>query len=109
MVVIEDLTGPFPEVEGRFVKLAPRLPASRRGEFDGPALARDLRDRGALAVHLAPVYLPEAVRPEAAAVARAMDPREAVATWFTGQSGMDPVARKAAEDLVLGFMDLEGL
>jgi len=90
-----------------FVKIAPRILASARETFDGPAAARAARDAGALGVVLAPVFLRETQRAEPAA--RAMNAREAVAAWFDAQKGMSAEDREDAESAVLRFLDLEGM
>ena len=108
LVVIEDLEGVTNmDVEGRFVKLAPKIPASQRDAFDGPAFADQLREAGALAVILAPVFLTETKKVDE--VAEARNDRDALRAWFEAQKVADPTDLEAAENLVLGFMDQEGM
>lgn len=109
MVVIADLAQvATTDVGGRFVKLAPMIPASQRDSFDGPALADSLRKRGALAVIQSPTYLNETKKaPEA--IAKAVTDRGAVDAWFDAQTVADQVDVQTARELVHGFLDLEGM
>lgn len=98
------------EVAGAFVKVAPRLPTSARATFDGPGLAASLRDAGALAVLLAPEWIPDEVREVARVVpAEITDPRAIVAAWFEAHKTGAAEVRDRARELVLSFMDAEGM
>lgn len=105
LVVLEELD-PARAVDA-FVKISPRIPASARETFDGPATARAARDAGALGVVLAPVFLRETQRAEPER--RAMNAREAVTAWFDAQKGMSAEDREDAESAVLRYLDLEGM
>ena len=107
LMVIEDVDGDH-DVKGRFVKLAPRIPASQRQAFDGAAAAERYREAGALAVILTPVFLTE-TRKALETVAAAKTDRDALRAWFAAQTVADKSDLSAAEDLVLGFMDLESM
>lgn len=109
LVVIEDLDLVTNlDVAGRFVKLAPKIPASQRDAFDGPTFADQLREAGALAVILAPVFLSD-TKKEVEKVAEARNDREALRAWFEAQTVADSTDLEEAEALVLGFMDAEGM
>lgn len=76
-------------VAGAFVKLAPRLRRSERASFDAAAAVRALAARGAVAVVVAPVIIPDDVerRPSAGRV----DARGEVLAWFGEQMSEDAV------------------
>lgn len=70
-------------VEGAFVKLAPRLRRSERAAFDAVAATKALLERGAVAVVIAPVLLPDEVaRVETDMTPRRVDARTEVRAWF---------------------------
>lgn len=95
-------------VDGKFVKLAPRIPASQRERYDLAKYAADIRAAGALSVVLAPTFLSE-TKKEVETVAKAQTDRDACRAWFEAQTAADPNDLEAAEKLVLGFMDMEGM
>jgi len=99
LVVIEDLeTLTNLDVAGRFVKLAPKIRTSQRDAFDGADVAARIREAGALAVIIAPVFLSE-TKKEVETVAQAPTDREAVRAWFVAQTIADPADLKAAEEV----------
>lgn len=113
LVVVDevDLSGKYTDVgmfRDRFVKVAPRIAAADRDAFDGSAIVATIRAAGARAVLLAPVIVPEVRRVAPEKVAR-RTPREAVAAWFGEQKAIPAADRDAALELVLEFMDTEGM
>lgn len=110
LLVIEDLEREITReaVEDRFIKIAPRIPASDRDSFDGAAIVRLLRGYGARAVILAPIMVPEIRRVEPEQVVK-RTPRETVRAWFDEQKSIAANTREAALELVVGFMDEEGM
>lgn len=112
LVVIDDLErGPEitqEAIEGRFVKVAPRIPVSERDAFDGAAIAKVLRGKGARAVVLAPIMVGEVRRVEPEQIMN-RTPRETVKAWFDEQKAIDAPSRDAALELVFGFMDEESM
>jgi hypothetical protein len=98
-------------VDGRardaFEKIAPRLLASARETFDGPAAMKAARDAGAIGVVLAPVVLREIQQAEPEK--RGITAREAVTRWFDAQKGMSGEDREDAETAVHRFLDAEGM
>ena len=107
LLVIDDL-GKIPDVEGRFVKVAPRILVSEREAFDGAAVAAGIRAKGARAVVLAPIMIGEVRKVEPEKLVK-RTPRETVKAWFDEQKTIDVETREAAVELVFGFMDDEGL
>lgn len=110
LLVIEDLEQEITRelIEGRFVKLAPRVLASERESFDGAAFVKVLRGYGARAVILAPIMVGEVRRVEPEQVVK-RTPRETVKAWFDEQKTIDAPSRAAALELVFGFMDEESM
>lgn len=95
------------DVEGRLVKLAPTVRASEKDAFDGTGLADRLRERGALAVVLAPRTIPDTK--QSREEIETADPRELVAGWFAEQLAISETVSAAAQELVLETMEAEGL
>jgi hypothetical protein len=80
-------------VEGAFVKLAPRLRRSERAAFDASAATKALLGRGAVAVAIAPVLLPDEVaRVEVGAAPRRVDARDEIRSWFGSELGDEPAS-----------------
>jgi hypothetical protein len=107
LVEIADLNAAYPEVKDRFVKVCPRLRASKRQTFDGATVAAELRELGARSVVLAPIIAPDAVKVKSK-VSLSQTPREAVKTWCDEQR-ITAEERAAMADLIFGFMTEEGL
>lgn len=82
------------DVRGAIVKLRPTIRASARASWDGGALAAALRERGAIAVLLAPTVVPDEGR--LTEVARAESPVAAIDAWFDALPGVDAEDRDAA-------------
>ena len=96
------------DVKGRFVKVSPLIPASQRDAFDGPGVAAKLREAGALAVIMAPIFRAD-TKKEVDTVTAAKSDRDAVLAWFDAQKIADVTDLNAALELVQNFMDLEGM
>lgn len=107
LVEIADLTAAYPDVKDRFVKVCPRLQASKRQTFDGATVAAELRELGARSVVLAPIIAPDAVKVKSK-VSLSQTPREAVKAWCDEQR-ITAEERAAMADLIFGFMTEEGL
>lgn len=102
LVQIETMEHQGVDVKGAIVKLAPMMRARERDSFDGAGMAKRLRDSGAIAVQLAPVVLPDDVKPDAERkVARAKSPEEAIRAYFAELKGVPEDERKEAEALTL--------
>ncbi len=108
LLVIEDLGLEFPDVVGKFVKLAPRLRPSQRMEWEGAQAAKVLREAGALGVTIAPVLIPEVTRSKAKTTGKRLDPRAHVAAWLA-ETHLDDKDRAEVSDMVESFMSEEGL
>ena len=94
-------------VKGRLVKLSPTVRASEKESFDGPAHVARLRERGALAVVLAPRTVIDTTTKRNEI--ETSDPRELVDLWFDDQKAIAVKTRDAARELVLATMETEGL
>lgn len=106
-VLARDKEIPSP-IAGAYVKVAPALRPSEREGLDLPALRRSLEERGALGVAWEPRTLAES-RTERVPVPEAVDPREAIRSWFERQAGIDDATREAALELCLRFAEEEGI
>jgi hypothetical protein len=111
LVVIGDLEQVTKiDVKGALVKLAPTIKASARAQFDGAALAKTLRARGARGVTIAPKVIADAVVTEKARrVATAPTTRAAIEAWFHELVGIDETERTDAMNFALAMVDQEGL
>lgn len=86
------------DVRGAFVKLAPRLARSERAGFDGTEMVKALKARGAAAVALTPVIIPDrSAAPEAKAQGQRVDERAEVRSWFGDEAQRDPVVGEALQ------------
>jgi hypothetical protein len=87
------------DVRGAFVKLAPRLARSERAGFDGTEMVKALRARGAAAVSLTPIIIPDrSAAPEAKAKGQQrVDERDEVRSWFGDEAQRDPVVGEALQ------------
>jgi hypothetical protein len=107
LVEIDDLDSPYPELRNRFVKVCPRIPASKRQFFDGATVAAEIRSQGALSVVLAPVIIADGVtstkKPEAS-----QTPHRAAKEWFH-ELKIKRVEKQACFDLLSRFMEEEGM
>lgn len=92
------------DVEGKIVKVSPLIPSSERENFDGAALAQAIREKGALAVLMAPRIVSDTVQPERKK--KSIKPRELVKEWFEAQHS---IFSDAAEEMVLDAMEAEGM
>lgn len=95
------------DVEGAIVKVCPRISASKRDRFDGAAIARRIRELGAISVTLAPIIVPDAAE-KPRALAPKLNPRELVEAWLEEQH-LDDDDRESVRANVFHFMDAEGL
>jgi hypothetical protein len=98
-------------VEGAFVKLTPRLRRSERAAFDASAATKALLGRGAVAVTVAPVLLPDEVgRPVVVGEShRRVDAREEVRTWFAEEHADVTPEKESACEGCIQILDQVGL
>lgn len=95
-------------VAGAIVKVTAELRPSERESFDAAGVRADLLGRGAIAVIVAPVVVPEAPSTEAKEeVARSVGPEEAIGAWFDGLAAARPEDVEAARTLVLHMLGQE--
>lgn len=87
------------------VKLRPTLRASERASWDGAGAADELRRKGARAVLLSPVVVPD--EGKLSEVARADSPEAAIDAWFAALPGTDPADVEAARQTAREYLEQE--
>lgn len=100
--VYEDLN-----LKGKFVKVCPVLPASERATFPGTAIANEIRQLGARAVIMAPVFVPDGKKAKSKAP-EAKNPYAEVDLWLADQN-IDDATRDAVREQVRDYMTREGM
>lgn len=95
------------DLKGKFVKVSPRVPASRRSAFPGQSIAKFVKGVGALGVLISPTFVPDGKKAKAKTKER-QSPVKMLDEWI-GDQNIDGETADGVRDTVLGFMASEGL